>query len=90
MGAVRSRIDDVAAAPALPLAVLQHVRKSFVSGGKRAEILHDIDVEIGQGEFVSIIGPSGSGKSTILNLLAGIETPSAGLPCHMTASGSAA
>jgi NitT/TauT family transport system ATP-binding protein len=79
MGEVRSRIDDRTTAPALPLAALQHVRKSFVSRGKHAEILHDIDIEIGHGEFVSIIGPSGSGKSTILNLLAGIDTPTAGV-----------
>jgi NitT/TauT family transport system ATP-binding protein len=61
-----------------PLAQMQQVRKSFASGGRTADILSNIDFDIAPGEFVSIIGPSGSGKSTILNLLAGIDTPSAG------------
>ena len=62
-----------------PLARFQHVRKSFVSGGRHADILGDVNIEVDAGEFVSLIGPSGSGKSTILNLLAGIDTPSAGV-----------
>jgi NitT/TauT family transport system ATP-binding protein len=60
------------------LARLQHVGKSFVSAGKRAEILSDVNIDIAPGEFVSLIGPSGSGKSTILNLLAGIDMPTSG------------
>ena len=78
MGEVLSPISESAAEQAPHLARLQHVRKSFMSGGKRAEILNDVNIDIGSGEFVSLIGPSGSGKSTILNLLAGIETPSSG------------
>ena len=76
MGEVRSRIDE--GGVGFPLAQLQQVRKSFVSGGKRSDILSNVDFDIAPGEFVSIIGPSGSGKSTILNLLAGIDVPSAG------------
>jgi len=40
--------------------------------------LHDIDVEIADGEFVAVTGPSGCGKSTLLNLLGGLDRPSAG------------
>src|ERR1700743_1272286 len=72
------RVDDPFAEQPVPLARLQHVRKSFVSGGKRAEILSDINIDVAPGEFLSIIGPSGSGKSTLLNLLAGIDRPRSG------------
>jgi len=73
-----ARVEDPFFEQPAPLARLCHVRKSFVSGGKRAEILSDINIDVAPGEFVSIIGPSGSGKSTILNLLAGIDRPCAG------------
>ena len=79
MEEIQPTIDDPAAEQPSPLARLQHVRKSFVSGGKRAEILSDINIDVAPGEFVSLIGPSGSGKSTILNLLAGIDRPCAGV-----------
>lgn len=37
------------------------------------EVLRDLDLEIGEGEFVTLIGPSGCGKSTVFNILAGLE-----------------
>jgi putative spermidine/putrescine transport system ATP-binding protein len=40
--------------------------------------VHDIDLVVGQGQFVTILGPSGSGKTTLLNLIAGLIEPSAG------------
>jgi putative ABC transport system ATP-binding protein len=42
------------------------------------EILDSIDLEVGRGEFLAILGPSGSGKSTLLALMAGLDRPSAG------------
>ena len=41
-------------------------------------VLLDINLAIGEGEFVCLLGPSGCGKSTLLRLLAGLETPSSG------------
>ncbi len=49
---------------------LNSVRKSF---GK-TEVIHGIDVEVADGEFIVIVGPSGCGKSTLLRMVAGLET----------------
>jgi len=57
---------------------LRDVVKSFSVGGDELTVLHDISLDINQGEFVSIVGPSGNGKSTLLNMITGIDRPSAG------------
>ena len=54
--------------------VLSGVGRSF--GGRH--VLHDIDLEIGAGQFVAIVGRSGSGKSTLLRMLAGLDRPDSG------------
>lgn len=54
------------------------LRKSFQNGGKEVEVIKEIDLEILEGEFVSIMGPSGCGKSTLLYMLGGIDTPTSG------------
>ena len=46
--------------------------------GDRVRALEGVDMDIGAGEFVSIVGPSGCGKSTLFNLLAGLDRPSGG------------
>lgn len=48
---------------------LQHVSKWVTTGNNRTFLLKDINLEIKQGEFISIMGPSGSGKSTLLNVI---------------------
>ena len=53
---------------------LQNVKKSFGS----TEVIHGIDVEIADGEFIVIVGPSGCGKSTLLRMVAGLETVTSG------------
>ncbi|MEM8653343.1 MAG: sn-glycerol-3-phosphate ABC transporter ATP-binding protein UgpC [Pseudomonadota bacterium] len=53
---------------------LQNVKKSFGP----TDVIHGIDVDIADGEFIVIVGPSGCGKSTLLRMVAGLETVSAG------------
>jgi putative ABC transport system ATP-binding protein len=61
-----------------PLVALAGVEKTYNSGRVAYRALRGIDLEIGAGEMVAIAGPSGSGKTTIVNLIAGIDRPSAG------------
>ncbi len=55
---------------------LSKVYRNFLR--RETEALRDIDVEVLEGEFVSIIGPSGCGKSTLLRLISGLERPTSG------------
>lgn len=52
--------------------------KTYQSGTERLHVLRSVDVEVREGETVSIRGESGSGKSTMLNLLSGLDAPDAG------------
>lgn len=61
-----------------PYIHLKGVRKGFEIGGEKLSIFSNLNLEIGSGEFVAIMGPSGSGKSTLLNMLAGIDRADAG------------
>ena len=53
------------------------IRNLFKSYGN-TEVIHGLDVDIGDGEFVVVVGRSGSGKSTLLNLIGGLEQPTDG------------
>ena len=57
---------------------LRGVTKRYGSGAAELMALKGIDLEIGSGEFVAIMGPSGSGKSTAMNILGCLDTPTAG------------
>lgn len=57
---------------------LKHVYKTYQQGTLNVPVLHDIDVEIEGGEFVSIMGPSGSGKSTLMNIIGCLDRPTEG------------
>src|SRR5579872_1774969 len=50
----------------------------FNRDGNKVEVLQQVDLEVGDGEFVCLLGPSGCGKSTILNIVAGFISPTAG------------
>ncbi len=54
------------------------VRKTYLSGDRRIEVLRGVNLDVRRGESVSIRGESGSGKSTLLHLLAGLDAPDAG------------
>jgi putative ABC transport system ATP-binding protein len=69
--------DPVAEATA-PLIELVGVRKSYRMGRLDYPALRGIDLRIGSGELVAVVGASGSGKTTVLNMIAGIDRPSAG------------
>jgi len=57
---------------------LQKIFKWVNSGSNRTFLLKDINLEIGDGEFVSIMGPSGSGKSTLLNVIGMLDEANEG------------
>ena len=54
---------------------LRGVRKEFPGG---VVAVHGLDLDIADGEFVTLLGPSGSGKTTVLRMIAGFERPTAG------------
>ncbi len=61
-----------------PLIELRSVKKIYGQGDARVAALAGVDLRIGPGEFVAIMGPSGSGKSTAMNIIGCLDTPSAG------------
>ncbi|HPA16867.1 MAG TPA: ABC transporter ATP-binding protein [Verrucomicrobiae bacterium] len=60
------------------LVCVRGVDKVFRRGDEVLRILHGLDLEVGRGEFLALMGPSGSGKSTLLNLIGGLDRPTRG------------
>src|SRR6201986_1407553 len=52
--------------------------KTYSRGGEQIHVLEALNLDVEQGEFVAFMGPSGSGKTPLLNLLGGLDVPSAG------------
>ncbi|MBP1751820.1 MAG: peptide transporter ATP-binding protein [Geobacteraceae bacterium] len=52
--------------------------KTYRQGTREVRALRNVSLDIGRGEFLSIMGPSGSGKSTLLNLIGGLDQPTTG------------
>lgn len=61
-----------------PKLLVQGVSKHFHQGRHTLEVLKNIDLEVAQGEFVSLLGPSGCGKSTLFTMIAGLEQEDSG------------
>jgi len=57
---------------------LRNVAKSYCSDGITVDVLHNVNLVLGQGESMAILGPSGCGKSTLLNLMGTLDQPTSG------------
>jgi putative ABC transport system ATP-binding protein len=57
---------------------IDNLSKSYWRDSFEIPVLHNLNLEVGSGDFISLMGPSGSGKTTLLNLIAGIDRPSSG------------
>ena len=60
------------------VASLRDVVKLYQRGSQRIEVLHHLDLEVPEGDFLALMGPSGSGKTTLLNLIGGLDVPTSG------------
>ncbi|MBG9453108.1 ABC transporter ATP-binding protein [Lysinibacillus sphaericus] len=57
---------------------VRNLKKEFIQGQERTQVLKGFDLNVEKGEFVAVMGPSGSGKSTLLQLLGGLDVPTEG------------
>lgn len=61
-----------------PVVVVKDVCKEYRKNDNVLTVLHNMNLELEAGDYVSLMGPSGSGKSTLLNLIAGLDKPTSG------------
>ena len=61
-----------------PLIALEGITKAYGTGEARVLALDGLDLSVGHGEFVAVMGPSGSGKSTAMNIVGYLDSPSSG------------
>ncbi|WP_395700294.1 ABC transporter ATP-binding protein [Aquabacterium sp.] len=57
---------------------IRDLSKVYARGRQKVEVLHHIELDVEQGDFVALMGPSGSGKTTLLNLIGGLDAPTGG------------
>lgn len=60
------------------LLTMQNICKSYYIGEEELEVLHNVNLTVNSGEFLSILGPSGSGKSTMMNIIGCLDVPTSG------------
>jgi putative ABC transport system ATP-binding protein len=70
--------EPAVAATAVPLIELRGVEKVYRTGKLTYPALRGVDLAISSGEMVALVGPSGSGKTTVMNMITGIDRPTAG------------
>ena len=72
--------EDVAelARPVGPVVDFVRVSKEYMLSGKTVKALDDVSLEVAQNKLAVLLGPSGAGKTTVLNLIAGLESPTSG------------
>ena len=58
---------------------LQKIRKSYPLGSTEIEVLKGVQLDVGEGELLSIMGQSGCGKSTLMNIMGLLDKPSSGI-----------
>ncbi|MBR6228607.1 MAG: ABC transporter ATP-binding protein [Eubacterium sp.] len=54
------------------------VKRYFIGQPNELEVLHGLDIDVNEGEFVSVVGESGSGKSTLMNIIGALDRPTEG------------
>src|SRR5262249_36914965 len=74
----KGHMNDTSAGGPASASALTGINLALGRGAARVHILKDIDLHIGRGEAVGLVGPSGSGKSTLLMVMAGLERPDSG------------
>ena len=57
---------------------IRDLAKVYERGRQKVEVLHHIDLDVEEGDFLALMGPSGSGKTTLLNLIGGLDLPTGG------------
>jgi putative ABC transport system ATP-binding protein len=60
------------------LVEIRNLSKIYERGRQKIEVLHHVQLDIEQGDFMALMGPSGSGKTTLLNLIGGLDSPTDG------------
>ncbi|MEP7041749.1 MAG: ABC transporter ATP-binding protein [Dokdonella sp.] len=60
------------------LVEIRNLSKTYERGKQKVEVLHHVNLDIAEGDFLALMGPSGSGKTTLLNLIGGLDSPTEG------------